>query len=420
MDTILSQQHINHRRLSSPLTRTQEQKPILYKLSGYASPTSITAIEQVKQKPVHGREYYKKEAGSVVGRLSRPISTTPSRFAMPALSSLSKTIPQVQEQTVPGQQTPVLPVLLIIIALGGVVVFAFLALNWQQGLLTSFFGGAYRLAPGADKGIEQNLVAYTGLSTPAPLTQDIPLNLVETFAWESYVVQKGDSISKIAVNHAISMDAIIASNNIANAKLLRERDILRIPNMDGIPYTVKKGDSLSKIAAGMGVPLEVILDVNDIQSETINPGAVMFIPGAKMRSEDMRLVLGDLFIYPIRGRLTSPFGWRKDPITGVRRYHAAVDLAAGTGTPIKAAMEGKISSVGLNSVYGKYIIISHSRGYQTMYAHLSVISVTQGASVSQGAKIGEVGSTGYSTGPHLHFALYKNGRAVNPLDYLNS
>jgi murein DD-endopeptidase MepM/ murein hydrolase activator NlpD len=87
---------------------------------------------------------------------------------------------------------------------------------------------------------------------------------------------------------------------------------------------------------------------------------------------------------------------------------------------MKASMDGRISSVGVNSVYGKFIIISHANGYQTMYAHMSATSVTQGVYVSQGSKIGEVGSTGYSTGPHLHFAIYKNGRAVNPLDFLKS
>jgi murein DD-endopeptidase MepM/ murein hydrolase activator NlpD len=283
-------------------------------------------------------------------------------------------------------------------------------------------GGPYTLEPGADKEIRHNLASYASMVDTAPTVpeDDIPLNLVETFAWESYTVKKGDSLSKIAANHAISIDAIIASNNISNARLLREDEVLRIPNMDGIPYTVKKGDNLSKISNAMGVPLEVILDANDLQSSTLKPEMVLFIPGAKMRTEDIKLVLGELFIYPIRGRLTSPFGWRNDPISGVRRYHGAVDLAASTGTLVKAAMDGRISTVGLNSVYGKYIIITHSDGYQTMYAHLNATSVSQGSYVSQGAKIGEVGSTGYSTGPHLHFALYKNGRAVNPLDFLKS
>jgi murein DD-endopeptidase MepM/ murein hydrolase activator NlpD len=169
----------------------------------------------------------------------------------------------------------------------------------------------------------------------------------------------------------------------------------------------------------MNIPLAAILDANDVQSETITPGTVLFIPGARMRTEDLKLALGEFFIYPIRGRLTSPFGWRNDPISGVRRYHAALDLAAPIGTPIKAAMDGRVSTVGFNGTYGKFIIVSHSGGFQTMYAHLSVTSVTQGSPVNQGTKIGEVGNTGYSTGPHLHFAVYKNGRAVDPRDLLS-
>jgi murein DD-endopeptidase MepM/ murein hydrolase activator NlpD len=82
-------------------------------------------------------------------------------------------------------------------------------------------------------------------------------------------------------------------------------------------------------------------------------------------------------------------------------------------------MDGRVSSVGVNSTYGKYVILSHAGGYQTLYAHMNSISVNQGGYVYQNTKIGEVGSTGYSTGPHLHFAVYKNGRAVNPLEFLN-
>jgi murein DD-endopeptidase MepM/ murein hydrolase activator NlpD len=138
-----------------------------------------------------------------------------------------------------------------------------------------------------------------------------------------------------------------------------------------------------------------------------------------MRSEDLKLALGDLFAYPVRGRLSSSYGWRNDPISGARRFHAAIDMAANTGTPVKASMDGRVATVGFNSVYGNYIILSHGGGFQTLYAHLNAVSVAQGAYVSLGSKIGEVGSTGYSTGPHLHFAVYKNGKPVNPLEYLH-
>jgi murein DD-endopeptidase MepM/ murein hydrolase activator NlpD len=271
------------------------------------------------------------------------------------------------------------------------------------------------------EGVGRHLISYAGLIPQAiPDSDDkIPLDLLESFAWTSYTIKQGDSISKIAAAHAISMDALIASNGITNARRLRIGEVIRIPNIDGIPYAVKKGDTLSKISGAHGVPLEAILDANDIKNDSINPGTVIFIPGAKMKTEELKLALGELFIYPIRGRMTSPYGWRNDPISGVRRFHAALDLAAPTGTPIKAAMDGRVVTLGFNSVYGKYIIMSHGGGFQTLYAHMNATSVGQGAYVPQGAKIGEVGSTGYSTGPHLHFGVFKNGKAVNPLEFLN-
>jgi murein DD-endopeptidase MepM/ murein hydrolase activator NlpD len=169
----------------------------------------------------------------------------------------------------------------------------------------------------------------------------------------------------------------------------------------------------------MGVPLEAVLDANRIQSDIVTPGTVLFIPGARMKKEELKRALGELFIYPLSHfRLTSPFGWRKDPISGVRRHHGAIDLAAPAGTPVKSAMDGKVASLGYNSVYGNFIILSHDGGYQTLYAHLSAVTVTKGSRAAQGTKIGEVGNTGYSTGAHLHFGVYKNGRAVNPLDFL--
>lgn len=301
--------------------------------------------------------------------------------------------------------------------LGGVALFSALIMGIQNSPVMA-------LSPGDDPAIRINLASYAGIAGVIPVPEEsfesIPLDLTEIFQWESYTVQKGDSVSKIAADRSISMDAIIASNGISNARLLREGEVIRIPNMDGIPYTVKRGDSLSKISASLGVPLDAILDANDIQSDTISTGQQLFIPGARMRTEDLKLALGELFIYPIRGRLSSSYGWRNDPISGARRYHAAVDLAAGIGTPIKASMGGRVATVGTNSVYGKYIILSHGNGFQTLYAHLNATSVTQGSYVYQGGKIGEVGSTGYSTGPHLHFAIYKNGKPVNPLEFLNS
>ena len=301
-----------------------------------------------------------------------------------------------------------------------VVLGIFFIINSQGGSLD--WTGRNVAGSKGDESARYNLAVYAGVQNEEHLNSEaIPLDLTETFQWKSYTVKKGDSVSKIAASFSLSMDAIIASNGISNARILREGEKLRVPNMDGIPYTVRKGDSLSGISRSMGVPLEAILDANDIQSDAINAGLTLFIPGARMNREDLKLALGELFIYPVKGaKLTSPYGWRNDPFSGVRRHHAALDLSAPQGTPVTAAMDGKVLALGYNGTYGNYIILSHSGEYQTMYAHLHTTTVAKGDNVVQGRQIGTVGNTGYSTGPHLHFAIFKNSRPVNPLDYLNS
>jgi len=242
-----------------------------------------------------------------------------------------------------------------------------------------------------------------------------------TFQWQKYKVQKGDSVSVIAKKYGVSIGAVIASNNIRNARQLKEGITLKIPNIDGIPYSIKHGDSLSKISASFNVPLDVILDVNDLKSDVIKAGETIFIPGARMNDLDLRRSLGELFIYPVQSRrLTSGFGMRKDPISGELNFHTGIDLRANTGATVMASMEGVISVINDNWLYGKHIIMSHPNGYKTLYAHLNSVSVKLGDNVAQGRKIGEAGNTGYSTGSHLHFSIYdKNGKLINPLDLLN-
>jgi len=265
--------------------------------------------------------------------------------------------------------------------------------------------------------------AERSVSIQADVTQPaLPLDLMESFAWQSYRVKKGDSVSGIAAAFSVSLDAVIASNGITNARALREGQVLRIPNMNGIPYTVKRGDTLSGISRALGVPMEAILDANDLQSDRITVGKTLFIPGARMNREELQIALGEkLFIHPVRGaRVSSPFGWRNDPITGVRRHHSAVDLAAPQGTLVATARDGQVSAIGFDRTLGNFVIISHSGGFQTLYAHLHTVTVKKGDTVKQGGRIGTVGSTGYSTGPHLHFAVFRNNRAVNPLDFISS
>jgi murein DD-endopeptidase MepM/ murein hydrolase activator NlpD len=264
--------------------------------------------------------------------------------------------------------------------------------------------------------IQSTLLDITDIDPSQDVTQD----LLITFKWQDYRVQRGDTVSGIAQRFKVSMGAIIASNEIRNARNLQAGAVLRIPNIDGIPYKVKSGDNLSKISASFNVPLEVILDVNDIKSDVIRAGETIFIPGARMNDADLRLSLGEMFMYPVqRVFITSRYGMRRDPISGNLSFHTGIDLRASTGTIIMASMDGTVAVTGENRIYGKHIILRHSNGYKTLYAHLNAFSVKEGDRVLRGRKIGEAGNTGYSTGSHLHFGVYdKNGNLINPLDIL--
>lgn len=124
------------------------------------------------------------------------------------------------------------------------------------------------------------------------------------------------------------------------------------------------------------------------------------------------------FIYPVNGRISSNFGYRIHPISGASRLHAGMDIAAGTGTPIGAAGAGTVIYAGWRGGYGNCIMIDHGGGIVTLYGHQSSLASSVGQQVSQGQVIGYVGSTGYSTGPHLHWEVRVNGSPTDPRGYV--
>jgi murein DD-endopeptidase MepM/ murein hydrolase activator NlpD len=121
------------------------------------------------------------------------------------------------------------------------------------------------------------------------------------------------------------------------------------------------------------------------------------------------------FVMPVRGVMTSRFGYRVHPLFGRRHFHSGADFAAPMGTPVRAAYAGRVLITGWYGGYGKVVVIDHGDGMSTLYGHLSKVLVGPGQRVAAGHLIGRVGSTGYSTGPHLHYELRRNGRPVSPL-----
>ena len=125
-----------------------------------------------------------------------------------------------------------------------------------------------------------------------------------------------------------------------------------------------------------------------------------------------------LFAFPSNAPTSSPFGWRVHPILGYRRFHAGLDFAASYGSTIRAADSGTVIFAGWYGGYGRTVIINHGGGITTLYGHASELYVSEGQTVQRGQAIASVGSTGLSTGPHLHFEVRRNGTPVNPADYL--
>lgn len=257
-----------------------------------------------------------------------------------------------------------------------------------------------------------------GLAAAEVLSQDARSSEGLELCYFTYRVQKGDMIGFIADKFNVTQDTIISVNNIHQSRLIQIGQILKIPSMPGIVYTVKKnGETANSIAEKFEVSVEKLARVNHLQeNQNLVAGQTLFAPDALLDWVTRQEINGDLFHKPVRSRyyLSSYYGWRSSPFSGKRSYHSGVDMACPQGTPVYAALGGTVTSVGYNNVYGNYIIVTHHSGYKTLYGHLSKQLVTRGKWVDTNSRIGLVGSTGLSTGPHLHFTVYKFGKTVNP------
>ena len=242
-------------------------------------------------------------------------------------------------------------------------------------------------------------------------------------SYMSYRVRQGDMIGRIAEQFDVTQDTIISVNNIRSSRLLQIGTYLKIPTMPGILYTVKKdGETIDSVAEKYKVDVEKCSSVNHVALDTsLEAGTMIFVPDAQLDWVTRQEINGDLFRKPIRARWykSSSFGWRASPFTGARSYHSGVDMACPMGTNIYAALPGKVTATGYNSTYGNYVIVAHHSGYKTLYGHMSAITCVSGQYVTQDTRIGRVGSTGMSTGPHLHFTVFKNGKQVNPENLWN-
>lgn len=255
---------------------------------------------------------------------------------------------------------------------------------------------------------DEALMADTGpMGTMLDVEAEATKGMIST-----YVVREGDSLSNIARMFDVSVNTILWANGLSRSSSLRVGSELVILPVSGVRHTVKKNDTVSSIAKNYKASAEDIIDFNGLTEESsLEVGSSIVVPNgqiAEVRTTTTARVTSRLrgasgpaidgyYIRPVDGRRTQ----------GLHGYNG-LDFGAPRGTPVFASASGQVivaRSFGYNGGYGEYVVISHNNGTQTLYGHLSKVGVTVGEFVGQGQYIGDVGNTGRSTGPHLHFEV---------------
>lgn len=265
-----------------------------------------------------------------------------------------------------------------------------------------------------------HLVQLNELSEPNRLVIGQKLVIREGEA-RIHIVQRGETLTSIARQYGLRVHDLIAFNEIANPdRLSVGQQIVVTPRVQRT-HVITAGDTLWDIAREYEVTVEAIQSANSLSDpRRLRIGQKLVIPAigggddvvavpALSRATEQVLALS----WPVQGRVTSHFG----PRWG--RMHNGTDIAAPTGTPVHAAASGKVTYSDWAGTYGQLIVIDHGNGLETRYAHNSQLLVRVGDQVQRGQRIALVGSTGQSTGPHLHFEVHVDGEAQDPIRWLS-
>lgn len=237
-----------------------------------------------------------------------------------------------------------------------------------------------------------------------------------------YVVRQGDTLSQIANMFGVSANTIRWANDISkNGGVLPGQKLVILP-ITGLRHTVQSGDSLEKIASRYRAEKDEIVTFNDLEGRKLKLGETLIIPNGFMEPTPTALAVRSQRVSGPSGAgassgTVSMVGYFSNPVPGTKRTQGihgynGVDLGGPVGTLVFAAADGEVvlsRTSGWNGGYGQYIVIKHSNGTQTLYAHLSQNLVSTGETVAKGQNIGAIGNTGRSTGPHLHFEV-RGGR----------
>jgi murein DD-endopeptidase MepM/ murein hydrolase activator NlpD len=236
---------------------------------------------------------------------------------------------------------------------------------------------------------------------------------VENLTIFQYTTRQGEDIFFLAARSNIPYSTIASLNRLNSPSSLQAGTVLLLPSCPGIFIPSDIESDLEKLicAGRQQNEFSVELRINVAG----RPQSFRFFPGADFSPTERAFFLHSGFRFPLRNfRMTSPYGIREDPFTGHASMHRGIDLAAPEGTEVFAAADGIVTAMGEDPILGNYIIITHNNNWSSLYGHLQRFETVLRASVKSGTLIGRVGSTGLSTGPHLHFELRQDGRAIDP------
>ncbi len=238
----------------------------------------------------------------------------------------------------------------------------------------------------------------------------------------SYQKRKGEDIFSLNARLGLPYDSLATLNEVVDARSFNSLPRILVPTQPGIyvhvpPRNAFEGMLLSSRLTEGKKPRSLLI-ARAGKRETVS-----FFPGEMFNSVERAYFLGILFQFPVaftpaKGFITSRYGMRADPFSGHPQFHNGLDIGAAEGATVRAAREGTVSESGSSEILGKYLVLSHPGGWETVYGHLSSIRVTLGQEVGAGQEIGAVGRTGRATGSHLHFEVRKKGSTTDPFPLL--
>jgi len=238
-------------------------------------------------------------------------------------------------------------------------------------------------------------------------------NAAENLTIYRYTARQGDDIFSLAARTNIPYSALASINRLNNPTALETGKPLLLPSCPGIFIPDDIQSDLEKLIRASRLDIENAVKIN-IRVSGANQ-SFLFFPGADFSPMERAYFLNSGFRFPLRYfRVTSSFGIRQDPLYGNMSMHRGIDLAAPEGSEVFAAADGTVTAIGNDPVYGNYIAITHTNRWSTFYGHLQKVETVLHTDVKSGNLIGRVGTTGQSTGPHLHFELRQDGRALDP------